>query len=129
LKTINDAYGHEIGTRAIQTVCKCARHHFRKVVLLPRSEADEAHHIAKRILEQINKSAFKHIPLRIGASIGIATFDNKLITDRKSLLSAADSALYSAKQTGKNRINIFCPKSNKKKRLIANPGLPPATSP
>ena len=131
LKSINDSYGHETGTKAIQTVSNCASQNMRKydslyryggdefVVLLPRSNAGEAYHIAKRILEQINKSSFKHVPLRIGASIGIATFDNKRITDRKTLLCAADSALYSAKHAGKNRINIFYSKPNKNKRTIA----------
>ena len=140
LKSINDSYGHEIGTRAIQTVSNCAGQNMRKydsmyryggdefVVLLPRTNADEASIISQRILDRVNKSSFEHAALRIGASIGIATFDNKCITDRKILLCAADSALYSAKHAGKNRINIFHPKSDKNKRLIAKKlRLPPPT--
>lgn len=131
LKAINDSYGHEIGTKAIQTVCNCASQKLRKydsiyryggdefIVLLPRTNADEAFTISQRILDRVNKSSFEHAALRIGASIGIATFDNKRITDRKTLLCAADSALYSAKYAGKNRINIFYPKPNKNKRSIA----------
>jgi phosphotransferase system enzyme I (PtsI) len=119
LKTINDTYGHETGTRAIQVVSKSINDNLRKydsvyryggdefVVLLPRSETEEACDTAQRIHKLITDTTFNTIPLKIGVSIGIATFDNIMITDRQSLLNAADSALYDAKKRGKNSVCIF----------------------
>jgi len=119
LKTINDTYGHETGTRAIQAVSKGINDNLRKydsiyryggdefIVLLPGSESEEACETAKRIQKLITTTPFAAIPLKIAVSIGVATFDNLMISDRQSLLNAADSALYDAKKQGKNRVCIF----------------------
>lgn len=116
LKTINDTYGHETGTRAIQAVSQGINENLRKydsvyryggdefIVLLPRSGSTEAFEIAKRIQMVINEKSFDTIPLKIGVSIGTATFDNLVISDRISLITAADSALYNAKKQGKNNV-------------------------
>jgi diguanylate cyclase (GGDEF)-like protein len=49
----------------------------------------------------------KHIPLTV--SIGVATYPDACTTNAIDLLSAADRALYWAKDAGRNRIAIYSP--------------------
>lgn len=118
LKIINDSHGHLAGTRAIQHICGCVKRNLRRydslyryggdefVVLLPRSTEKEAMRTAERIMKLINRDTSRSA-YRIGASIGIASFDNAFITEKEQLLSAADSALYDAKRGGKNTISVY----------------------
>jgi hypothetical protein len=97
------------------------------VVILPRSDKEDALKTAKRITEVINGSTFDGLPLKIGISIGIATFDNLIIQTSKSLLNAADEALYAAKKSGKNSISIYGEhRTDKNKKEILRIGNVPA---
>ena len=119
LKTINDTYGHETGTETIRLVSKCVHENLRKydamyryggdefVVLLPQCETGEARIIASRIQSRVNAVPLEGIPKRISVSIGVATFDNIVITSRKSLINAADAALYEAKRKGRNSVCVY----------------------
>ncbi|MFP4416409.1 MAG: putative PEP-binding protein [Chitinispirillaceae bacterium] len=119
LKTVNDTYGHELGTKAIQFVTECIKQNLRKydsiyryggdefVVLLARADSNQAQVIANRIIELIQDGRIEGLAAPPGVSIGIASRDTNTVCDKQSLLSAADTALYRAKDRGKNRICVY----------------------
>ena len=117
-KQINDQYGHEAGDNAIKQVAvildECARaadivaryggEEF--VALLPQTTPENANIFAERTRAAIEQARFKlsdDIRVNLTASLGIA---GAQATDGavgpQKMLSAADKALYVAKQNGKN---------------------------
>ncbi|MBF0430641.1 MAG: GGDEF domain-containing protein [Fibrobacteria bacterium] len=129
LKKLNDTFGHESGTEAIKSVSQFAKKNLRKydsifryggdefVVLLPGVGIDAAHETANRIRNMISRHRPGKAKMQISVSIGVTAFDNSKISDRKSLLEAADTALYEAKQKGKNRVCTYRYKTSKDSRL------------
>jgi diguanylate cyclase (GGDEF)-like protein len=105
LKTINDSYGHLVGSRAICRLADILRVHCRAVdtaaryggdefaLVLPESQEDEAHRVASRIREVLASDG-EQPP--ISASIGISIYrgDGERI---EKLLSEADQDLYAEK--------------------------------
>lgn len=60
----------------------------------------------ERVRETFSNYRNPHSPeLRVSLSIGLADF-HPLFTDAAMWLNAADRALYAAKDTGRNRVNI-----------------------
>ncbi|WP_376712163.1 putative bifunctional diguanylate cyclase/phosphodiesterase [Vibrio ruber] len=124
-KYVNDKYGHQIGdsllinfANHIETLCQDFNQTYDVQCLAARLSGDEfaillhsstqqlkvADEFARKLLEPIQnraQSPIGHFP--ITASIGIATFpeDGQHI---EKLLSNADTAMYQAKNAGKNQI-------------------------
>ena len=115
-KSINDRYGHGVGDTAIKTVaatmsascrsedvvCRYGGEEF--VILCPSSSVEGALALAERIRIAVSQEVIStHAgPLQLTASFGVA--GDGLIGE--SLLGAADSALYAAKASGRNRCCI-----------------------
>src|SRR5712664_1977529 len=111
LKTINDNYGHLVGSRAICRLADVLRIHCRAVdtaaryggdefaLVLPESTEDDAHRVANRIREVL---ANDDEPPRLSASIGISIYrgDGQRI---EKLLSEADQNLYAEKAKREKR--------------------------
>jgi diguanylate cyclase (GGDEF)-like protein len=105
LKTINDSYGHLVGSRAICRLADVLRIHCRAVdtaaryggdefaLVLPESGEEEARRVADRIREVM---ANDDEPPHLSASIGISVYrgDGERI---EKLLSEADKHLYAEK--------------------------------
>jgi diguanylate cyclase (GGDEF)-like protein len=123
-KLVNDTYGHLIGDVVLRAVADAIREHLRSydvagrfggeefVVLLPQAGEAEALSIADRLRSHIATMA---IPIednddgdrvRLTVSVGIAALDGtaRELTD---LLAAADSALYYAKENGRNKTHAM----------------------
>jgi diguanylate cyclase (GGDEF)-like protein len=119
-KTINDTYGHPNGDIVLCTVANAILTHLRETdfvarfggeeftVLLPGTAIDGAYTVADKIRLAIQECSFPEITaeLRVTTSIGVAPLN----TDRSSSLELAyqdaDRALYSAKNKGRNRIEV-----------------------
>ena len=76
------------------------------MVILPETDTNEAIYIAERL-----RAAVEHQPFDIGGgktisieiSIGVATYPQQADA-LEALVKAADTALYAAKQGGRNRV-------------------------
>jgi diguanylate cyclase (GGDEF)-like protein/PAS domain S-box-containing protein len=120
LKRVNDTFGHAAGDLAIKAVVNCCLKSIREtdtlgrwggdefVLLLPESDQKAAIRVAERLQESISNCSFilNGEPVKLTASIGVAVEDKtKLSMDE--LFRNADSALYSAKQAGRNCIHVY----------------------
>ena len=75
--------------------------------MLPGTRLEGARHAAETIRRAIEALRFP-LPgggeLRVTASIGVAELDRDRLATKSELIAAADTALYRAKRTGKNRV-------------------------
>jgi diguanylate cyclase (GGDEF)-like protein len=75
------------------------------VVLLPGARLKHAKTTAEKLrlaIEELEIRVAADVTIRLTASLGIAEFPTYATAD--ALFSAADSALYQAKRSGKNRV-------------------------
>src|SRR5438067_4896225 len=114
-KRINDRHGHPAGDRVLSQVATRLRQGgeaFRLggdefAVLLPDSGEASALKTATSIVERLRTMELEHSE-RITVSAGLATFPVQGV-GRDELIRFADSALYWAKEHGKNRVRIYRP--------------------
>jgi diguanylate cyclase (GGDEF)-like protein/PAS domain S-box-containing protein len=123
-KLVNDTLGHNAGDqlltevagrlqeclRAADTVARFGGDEF--VVVVPITDAANATEVAERILNQL-QSRFRILEREIAAlpSIGISLFPQDGLT-ADNLIQAADTAMYTAKQAGKNQYRFFAESMN-----------------
>ncbi len=114
LKKINDSFGHPIGDAAICTVADVLQSRLRRndfaariggeefAVLVVEGKADTSANVARSLLEALRK---RDVPRagHITASLGIAVYPEDAST-RDELFRLADTALYRAKNSGRNRV-------------------------
>ncbi|MEX8516987.1 MAG: diguanylate cyclase [Leptothrix sp. (in: b-proteobacteria)] len=116
-KSINDRHGHGVGDAVLREIANTMASHVRDPVLLGRMGGEEflvvlpdthpatALHVAERLreaVEQIDTSRWftdRGISISIGVTLSRPGRDTA-----SSLLHRADSALYEAKNTGRNRV-------------------------
>jgi diguanylate cyclase (GGDEF)-like protein/PAS domain S-box-containing protein len=121
-KRYNDAYGHQAGDICLQKIAGAlntiiyrpgdlvARYGGEEFsIILTATDAQGATIVAQRILEHIAELAIPHRESNNGyvtLSIGIAEMTTGADLRAETLISAADSALYSAKHAGRNRFSL-----------------------
>ena len=121
-KQINDTYGHLKGDEVLSKVANLITETLRTsdaigriggeefLVVLPETNTAGALIVAERIRLQIAQYRFKNFEDNFSAniSIGISSTEIEMPDrDMKTLLLRADSALYDAKNTGRNRCAII----------------------
>lgn len=121
-KAVNDSFGHRIGDELLREVASALGKRSREsqvlarlggdefAILLPRAEKDEAVKAAERILGELAALPLRaeSRPLRVSASVGVAMYPEHAETVDQLLLRA-DSAMYSAKEDGRNRVCMYSP--------------------
>lgn len=119
-KSINDCYGHHIGDQLLQEIAQRLKLVAREIDFIVRLGGDEfciilnnitdeasVADVAKRCLQKIGQPLMlDSVQIKPKASIGIALFP-KDGTSEAELLKAADTAMYLAKQAGKQRYIFY----------------------
>jgi diguanylate cyclase (GGDEF)-like protein len=129
-KRINDRFGHPSGDRVLSQISTRLRQGgeaFRLggdefALLLADHDEATAMTAAESIVERISTVDFDHIG-QVTVSAGLATFPVQG-HGRDELIRLADSALYWAKEHGKNRVRLYRPdivELAELKRLAAGP--------
>ncbi len=122
-KKLNDTHGHLAGDRVLRDLAAIVKQQMRGVdtaaryggeelaLILPRTELVSALNQAERIRAGI---ADHRVPagddgpvLSVTASFGIAAYPESGATTAEELVRRADRALYRAKKSGKNRVELF----------------------
>lgn len=114
-KLINDREGHHMGDQVLVEVAKVIRNSVRVtdlpgrwggeefLVLIPNTPAEQAVTLAEKLRRTIAERRFP-CERTVSASIGIA--DHQNTETLEDMLRRADTALYKAKQAGRNRVVI-----------------------
>lgn len=119
-KRVNDTYGHKTGDKVLIELAATAEKALREddivaryggeefVIFLDKVNASKAHMVAERLRESIASIVVysdEGDEVRFTVSIGISSSE---VSDNVGMLiKTADEALYRAKQTGRNRVEIF----------------------
>ncbi len=114
-KRINDRFGHPVGDQVLGQIASRLRQggeSFRLggdefAVLLPGLDDAAAVSVARSIVERINALELEQVG-EVTVSAGVATYPTQGIA-RDELIRLADSALYWAKEEGKNRARTYEP--------------------
>lgn len=115
-KAINDTYGHEIGDRVIYDVAKRIKANVREddvvvrwggeefFIYLTHVNIDDAYNIAEKIRKSVEKMHIQYNgynPIHVTISIGLAAINENSTLEQT--IKNADSAMYLAKQAGRNK--------------------------
>lgn len=119
-KLINDSLGHEAGDQFLKLIAQRLRSCVRECDTIARQSGDEfvivltdqncrktIESVLRRLLATIAKPwRFGKLEFHVTCSIGVSLYPDNGI-DADSLLKNADSAMYKAKQLGRNTIQFF----------------------
>ena len=117
-KKINDVHGHAIGDRALNifaaTLQRCVGPHGLSgrlggeefAVLMPGTDLDAALALGERIRETFACDAAEMDGRAVASTVSIGVAASR-VGDLTGLLGRADSALYQAKQDGRDRVCAF----------------------
>jgi diguanylate cyclase (GGDEF)-like protein len=135
-KRVNDTLGHQAGDRVLAEIATVLRGRARETdalarlggdefaVVLPRCEVGEAEEVADEIATAIRERNGEEpdVP-SITASIGIAPFGTGHRLSYESVLARADAALYEAKNSGRDSVKIFDPRTMEPQPTQPSPAL------
>lgn len=118
-RSINDAYGHEVGDEILLSAVEIFKRHLRErdilaryggdefTILLPQTGIEKARSLAQMVcdeMEQVETLQHRGGTLtRVTTSQGIAAFPIHA-NNLPALMKKADEALYRAKELGRNRV-------------------------
>jgi diguanylate cyclase (GGDEF)-like protein len=123
-KNVNDTWGHPAGDQVLQAIGQLLRDSCRVYdvpgryggeefcIVLPETKPGSTTVVAERIRSRLESTALPcgEASIRVTASLGIAGMDlpevNELLSPA-ALIDRADRALYSAKNRGRNRVELW----------------------
>lgn len=117
-KRVNDTYGHDAGDQVLESFASIAKRTVRDsdligrlggeefAIILPGVTIEQAHYICDRLRIAVGETSlfWGNASIRVTVSAGVASFDGHANPDR--ILKAADTALYAAKNAGRDRLMI-----------------------
>ncbi|RJG41923.1 sensor domain-containing diguanylate cyclase [Motilimonas pumila] len=122
-KAYNDHYGHLQGDECLKQVAQQLAQHFRRrsdllarfggeefALLLIGLDKQTAIETVTQIITDIGKQAIPHLGCHKGylsISAGLSWHDGSVAKTSDELIDLADTALYEAKQKGKNQLSVF----------------------
>jgi diguanylate cyclase len=121
-KAVNDTYGHDVGDKVLCHLVAICRRTFRESdvigrlggeefgILLMEAQASAAQAAAERLRREVEASSIEHegAHIRITVSQGIcAVGSSQQRLSIEQMLKVADDAMYQAKDSGRNRVNVI----------------------
>ena len=118
-KIINDTLGHQKGDEALINTAQALQRGVRAsdilgryggeefIVFFSSVRKDSSYQLAEKIRIMIEKEMLDHIPLTVSIGISAGGLGEKVEEGMMKLIKEADNCLYSAKNSGKNRVS-FC---------------------
>jgi diguanylate cyclase (GGDEF)-like protein len=123
-KHLNDSHGHQVGDQVLRAVAQIVKSQMRGVdtatryggeeiaLVLPRTEMIAAYNQAERIRVAIAEHRVavdggSGPAIGVTASFGISAHPESGASSAEELVKRADRALYRAKRTGKNRVELY----------------------
>jgi diguanylate cyclase (GGDEF)-like protein len=115
-KKLNDEFGHLLGDEILRSVSAVLKQQLRKMdmvcryggdefaILVPETTGENAIRVAEKLRRQIETHHFPGVPRPVTISCGVADYPTHGL-NRDEVMAAADSALYIAKQAGRNRVS------------------------
>ncbi|MGD9948973.1 MAG: HDOD domain-containing protein [Desulfobulbus sp.] len=128
-KKFNDTYGHQTGDFILKEFSRITKEVIREydliaryggeefVFVLPETDAEEAFTVAEKIRKTVDDHTFDdgkstyHVTISIGVACAHPAQGD---FNKNEFISAADEALYEAKNNGRNRVALYSPKKKKK---------------
>ena len=119
-KRVNDTYGHKTGDKVLIELAATAEKALRDndivaryggeefVIFLDKANAEKAETVAERLRQSISSIVVysdEGEEVRFTVSIGVSS--SEVSDNVETLIKTADEALYRAKQTGRNRVEVF----------------------
>jgi len=118
-KHVNDTHGHQAGDEVLYQTARIIERAVRRgdtparvggeefAVILPETGVEGARQLAERIRARVSEQTMRlpdgaGVPITI--SVGLACTANLDVSSHEELYAAADKALYTAKQAGRNRV-------------------------
>ena len=125
-KMINDTHGHLVGDRILQSICSIARDSLRRsdiffryggeefIAVLPATSVEDLWRTGERLRVAIEEYILSNVDggVKVTASIGGAAYPYNNVENEDQLIQLADNALYRAKESGRNRVEIAQNHSN-----------------
>lgn len=126
-KRVNDKFGHPAGDAVLRATAERLQEQLRAtdlggryggeefVVVLPHNDLSSATQAAERWRAMIADKPFLVTggrEIQVTMSVGVATFERSMGSPDE-LVSAADTALYIAKENGRNRVECFEPDASR----------------
>ena len=122
-KSFNDTYGHAVGDQVLVNLVRVLLDALRKqdvlarfggeefVVYLPDTALEAAVHIAERLRALIETTSIQTDagPLSITISLGVSWAAENMTLSIEDVVRQADSAMYRAKNGGRNRVEVWNP--------------------
>jgi diguanylate cyclase (GGDEF)-like protein len=119
-KQVNDAHGHDAGDALLIEVAARLRKHLRSSDLIARLGGDEflvvlediqdlvpVDTVARKLLSEVDRSfSLAGAEVHVTGSIGISVLPDDAV-DANGLMKHADTAMYTAKQAGKNTLRFY----------------------
>lgn len=119
-KSVNDTYGHAVGDEVLKKIAARISGSLRSldiyaryggeefIICLPETALEDAKNVAERIRRIVEETIMldaNNNDFNVTVSLGVAALSQHYDT-LEQIIEQADKALYKAKQSGRNRVNV-----------------------
>jgi diguanylate cyclase len=117
-KKLNDTLGHQVGDQALVHLSRVVKKLLRPtdvlaryggeefLILLPNTDAGEGQQVMQRVQRDLTKEYFMHDNQKVLITFSAGVAEMRSGESRDRLIDRADAAMYWAKASGRNRVEL-----------------------